>query len=138
MGFITEKIPEDQRWKIKDEFFDTRNITGQEKSIAMRSLYWAINREKDVFLLYMGSLGGECRRNRFGLIWKGQFTKFEADAIITRGDDEKHLVWKMGRIWPVAELREKRDELIKLAGEALIAYGYNFNPETYASIRFEK
>lgn len=120
MAFINEEISAEDKRKINLE--KIKNIAGISK--ASELWLWTIDRERDVFLLYL--LGGDTKRPAcYALILKDEIVTFNANL---KGDGNRKtgvkVFWKVFNLRISQTLEVQREEIKQLICEALDTYGF--------------
>ena len=139
MGFINEKIPEEERWRLRPELFhslvDKRLLT--EGPFRLSS--WTIDRERDILLLRLrGGIGGDMPEY-LALMWGGRLVKISGFEEVERKNGDLYLTWSKVAINSSSEPLESIDrvEFRKIMREAFAVYGNNLNGEKFKSITVE-
>ena len=139
MGFMNEKIPEEERWRLRPELFhslvDKRLLTEGP----FRLSEWTIDRERDILLLRLGGGIGEDMPKYLALMWGGKLVKISGFEEVERKNGDLYLTWSEVGIESSSEPLESIDrvEFRKIMREAFAVYGSNLNGEKFKSITVE-
>jgi hypothetical protein len=125
MAFVNEVISEADKSKYGAFNFKSP-FTGDPVSPRK----WAIDRERDAFLVSLGGRGGERSEIPafFVLVWKGEVIRFDAFTK-GRGDAQSGVEkwWNIFAISIPKHLESQREEILQLIREAIEVCGQHFD-----------
>ncbi len=128
MAFTVQIIPESVRPQltyVKVTFFS------QTK--------WAIDKERDAFMVLTNSYGGGYEGTQvtdyYTLNWRGELIEIIADLLEKTFSEEGATAnWRVHWLKIPANLQERRDEVMQLVRDAFRAVGTCFNGERFVSV----
>lgn len=125
MPFVNETIAEVDRPK-----YEAYGFKSPFRNELVPSWRWAIDRERDVFLVSLGGQGAEHSEIPmiYRLVWKGEIIRFHAFSK-GRGNAQigVELWWNVVDIVIPEHLKPKQAEIYQLIREALEQCGQGFN-----------
>jgi len=133
MAFVVEKIPQ--------EVLSSPNqkLIGFNPALSSR---WAIDRERDAFIVLNRKLGGAYDGTQetkyFTLSWNNELIQIVADPLIKTFTKEGAVMsWRVHSITIPSALQNRCDEVFQLIKAAFAAVGECFNGYEYISVNVE-
>lgn len=122
MTFVNELIPEeDKKTRFDPKFFHRLNNPWKEPINILR---WTVDRDKDVFLVYLGTRGPE-QPSSFVMSVQGHIVHVEAfgNSVWDSISSTKSVTWTIDRLLIPVELDAQRDAVIQLLVESINVMG---------------
>jgi hypothetical protein len=129
MGFITEKISDDERERLNPKFLRGTSYRRELKYVDL----WSIDRDLDVALVVLNTGYHPDAPHTFALFHKSSATLFESNCAIHDLSDGLAITWTISRMLNLEGLVKNLTENI-LISDALKAFDFGGKTVKYVSI----
>jgi hypothetical protein len=129
MGFVNELISEEDKSRLNPELYKSR-LGGY----SIRLWKWTIDREQEAFLLRTDG-GREDIPEFYILTWREKLVKFAAYREGAGNNSVGvELKWRVFQIDIPLEIRNQREDVLRLIREALRGYGWGYDTNAIKSV----
>jgi hypothetical protein len=137
MTFIIEEIPEQEKEKII--LLASTFPNGYNPSL---SPWWAVDREKGVYILITNKVGGAYEGTPvtkcYTLNWEGKLIHLTADPLEEIFLEKGAIMnWRIHELQIPTELQDQKEAVLQLIRDAFTAIGLCFDGDRYIAVNVE-
>jgi len=133
MAFVVEKIPQEELSS------PNQKLIGFNPALSSR---WAIDRERDAFIVLNRTLGGAYDGTQvtdfYTLCWKGELIRIVADPLPKTYTERGAIMsWRVHGMSLPESLLDRKEYILQLVKDAFTAIGEAFNGQRFIGVNVE-